>query len=170
MEAPCEVEMSYQQKDKSKRNGRYVGDHFPHQHGEMSEVLVPRKVLMSSARTGNFDLDACGFTLLHHACDSPKDVFLDDERVKIEYYGMVEELVLQATGAKKVLVFDHNVRSSAEKKRTNTEGSAGFGKPLPRVHCDYTETSGYCSNIVLSNTALDFVLPQPRATAFPGSS
>ena len=54
------------------------------------------------------------------------------------YYPEVEQLVKEATGATKVVVFDHNVRcaTKAEQKENNAN------MPVMMAHNDYTFKSG----------------------------
>ncbi len=64
--------------------------------------------------------------------------FYDPQDVVDTYYPEVEALVLESTGASRVLVFDHNVRCGpkAEAKQP------GVSAPVTFVHNDYTESSG----------------------------
>src|SRR5262245_31641038 len=80
-------------------------------------------------------LDAQGFALQHH--DTRVKDFYDEAEVRDVYYGEVEQLVKQATGASSVVVFDHNVRGNAESNRAGTR----IHEPVSRVHNDYTEQS-----------------------------
>jgi hypothetical protein len=62
--------------------------------------------------------------------------FTDDVEVVKTYYGEMMELVKAASGAKRVLIFDHTIRQSG---MTNLNTAAGgVAAPVPRVHCDYT--------------------------------
>ena len=80
-----------------------------------------------------------GFELRSHSTKVTN--FRDDEEVKSTYYAEIEELVKKATGASKVIVFDHTVRKSSVTK-LNTLGAAGAAAgSVVRVHCDYDEES-----------------------------
>jgi len=81
-------------------------------------------------------LDGQGFALVHH----PTAVvnFYDEAEVRAVYYPEVERLVKQATGAARVLVFDHNVRCGPMAK----EGLNGTREPVRFAHNDYTLKSG----------------------------
>merc|ERR1719161_1738642 len=62
--------------------------------------------------------------------------FRDDEAVVATYYEEMMELVKNASGAERVLIFDHTIRESGN---TNLNAAAGgSAAPVPRVHCDYT--------------------------------
>ena len=89
-----------------------------------------RKVLES------LSLDEQGFTLAHH--DSGVSNFYDKAEVRAVYYPEVEQLVKKATGASKVLVFDHNVRCEPMAER----GENGAQRPVKSAHNDYTIRSG----------------------------
>ena len=82
------------------------------------------------------DLDAEGFALIRH--DSAVGDFYDEDEVRRVYYREVEALVRAATGAAKVVVFDHNVRNMSKAEA----GEAKTRRPVDYVHNDYTETSG----------------------------
>jgi hypothetical protein len=83
-------------------------------------------------------LDAEGFQLLDHR--SSVRNFFDEDELRGTYYAEVERLVAEATGAKRVLVFDHTVR----RRLDEIEAPAGRPAriPIPRVHIDYTLKSG----------------------------
>ncbi len=79
---------------------------------------------------------AQGFILTHQ--NSAVKNFYDDGEVRSVYYPEVERLVKEATGAARVLVFDHNVR------RGTSAGPAekGVREPVKYAHNDYTVKSG----------------------------
>jgi len=62
--------------------------------------------------------------------------FYDDAEVKSVYYPECERLVLALTGAARVHVFDHTLRTAPEKARAK-----GVREPVHRVHNDYTDKS-----------------------------
>ncbi|MEQ8231186.1 MAG: CmcJ/NvfI family oxidoreductase, partial [Gammaproteobacteria bacterium] len=81
-------------------------------------------------------LAANGFAIVQD--DLPALDFLDDDQVRAAYYPRCCELVRRATGAARVLAFDHNVRDEA---LARAPGSA-IREPVRFVHNDYTERSG----------------------------
>lgn len=83
-----------------------------------------------------FDLDGAGFALV--ASKTAITDFHDEEQVTTTFFREVEETIKRATGARKVVIFDHTRRidRGVEDRR---EGSRG---PVRTVHNDYTETSG----------------------------
>ena len=84
----------------------------------------------------NFSLEKEGFILVKH--ETKVKNFYADAEVKAVYYAEVEQLVKQATGAAKVIVFDHTLRVQDDAVREQTFSS----RPVRSVHNDYTEWSG----------------------------
>jgi len=83
-----------------------------------------------------FSLEKQGFIFVKHET-KVKD-FYDDAEVKRVYYPEIERLVRQATGAARVLVFDHTLRAESDAVREAKFAS----RPVRSVHNDYTEWSG----------------------------
>ncbi|MCK6451514.1 MAG: methyltransferase [Alphaproteobacteria bacterium] len=81
-------------------------------------------------------LDREGFVLRRHATDVVD--FYDAAEVKRVYFAEVERLVLAETGAKRVVVFDHNLRNAALAQ----QGVKGLKQPVGRIHNDFTARSG----------------------------
>jgi hypothetical protein len=98
----------------------------------------PQTVRIRSARPllDELSLDKQGFALTRHTTKVAN--FYDPAEVKTVYYPEMERLVQAATGARRVLCFDHIVRHAprAESKLN------GVKEPAKRVHNDYTEASG----------------------------
>jgi hypothetical protein len=81
-------------------------------------------------------LDREGFELWQH--DTAMTDFFDPEEIERVYNREIVELVKEATGAKRVFVFDHTVRVEDEDKRTEKQ----VREPVLFVHNDYTDESG----------------------------
>ena len=81
-------------------------------------------------------LDGEGFELRPH--DTAVSSFYDDAEVRTVYYPEVEQLVKAATGASRVVIFDHTVRIEDEAQRDER----AVRGPARVVHNDYTERSG----------------------------
>jgi hypothetical protein len=81
-------------------------------------------------------LDRQGFVLTRQQTSVRN--FYDDVEVRGVYYAEVERLVKEATGAARVVVFDHNVRCGPMAKR----GEQGVREPVKYAHNDYTLKSG----------------------------
>jgi hypothetical protein len=83
---------------------------------------------------GGLSLDRQGFVLRHHA-SAVRD-FYDEAEVRSVYHAEVEALVRRETGAAKVVVFDHTIRTAERAVER------GLRSPVRSVHNDYTEKSG----------------------------
>jgi hypothetical protein len=95
-----------------------------------------RAVEMRNGRARAFSLDASGFELVAHRT-AVKD-FFDAEELKRVYYPEVERLVGERSGAARVVVFDHTLRSGDEAERE----ARLVREPVLSAHNDYTEWSG----------------------------
>ena len=95
------------------------------------------RVTIRDARplTGQLSLDKEGFVLLHHR--SAVKNFYDEDEIKSVYYPECERVMKEATGAARVVAFDHIVRNAA---MAALEGSC-IKLPAKRVHNDYTAWS-----------------------------
>jgi hypothetical protein len=81
-------------------------------------------------------LDIQGFELLR--APTAFAAFDDPAAIRAAYYPEVERLLAGATGAKRVIAFDHNVRNAARA----AGGEVGIRGPVPRTHNDFTDRSG----------------------------
>lgn len=81
-------------------------------------------------------LDEHGFEFHRHA--TAVQDFYNEDHLRAVYYPEVERIIKQATGAEKIVIFDHTIRSVPKFK----EGVEGFREPVRRVHNDYTVKSG----------------------------
>ena len=85
---------------------------------------------------GELDLNREGFMLVRH--ETKVKNFYDEDEIRSIYYPETEELVKGISGARRVLVFDHTLRSAdhATREEKNVSG------PVRNAHNDYTEWSG----------------------------
>jgi len=131
---PQTVSLSYQEPPPpGKRTGRYINQ--PDQ-GDAVDEHAACDVHMHDGRelSPPASLETTGYELRSHPTACPD--FRDDAAVVATYYAEMMELVKQASGAKRVFIFDHTVRESGN---TNLNAAAGgSAAPVPRVHCDYT--------------------------------
>ena len=81
-------------------------------------------------------LERNGFAFVEHATGVAD--FLDEERLPAVYNPEIEALVARASGARRVVVFDHTLRSSDDAERAARQ----LGEPVLLIHNDYTEWSG----------------------------
>jgi len=93
------------------------------------------------SRKDDFTIDKNGFSV--HDFKSKHDVWDDDESVRANFYPEIVEFLTKETGAKRVLVFDHTIRSEKNAKKALTdEKNTSQRSPVMLVHCDYTAESG----------------------------
>ncbi len=102
-------------------------------------VYEPHRVLIRNARpiVADLSLDRQGFALVRH--DSVVRDFYDEDELRRVYYPEAEQLVTAATGASRVVVFDHTIRRRIWGAEDRSAGTPR--QPVPRVHNDYTENS-----------------------------
>ncbi|HUQ77088.1 MAG TPA: CmcJ/NvfI family oxidoreductase [Burkholderiales bacterium] len=97
----------------------------------------PHRVeIADGRRAGDLALDATGFFLVEHQT-KVRD-FFDAEELKRVYYPEVIALIQRLSGASRVVVFDHTLRSGDEAERE----AKLVREPVLSAHNDYTEWSG----------------------------
>ncbi len=108
-----------------------------HQPGNDPHVMA---IVDGWSRAATFSLDREGFALreFHHSFDH----FDDDEAVRTQFYAPVAEFVRNAVGARRVVVFDHTIRSKVNEQQQTAEHTTTQRAPVMIVHCDYTPVSG----------------------------
>jgi len=99
-------------------------------------VEYPMRVFDGRPLIGQLALEREGFVLVKH--ETRMKNFYDEDEVRSVYYEETEELVRQTAGAKRVLVFDHTLRSADMATREAKQISG----PVRNAHNDYTEWSG----------------------------
>jgi hypothetical protein len=88
------------------------------------------------AIVGTLSLEREGFIFVRH--DTKVKDFYDEREVRSVYYPEIEQLVKETSGAKRVVVFDHTLRSADNAIREAKQISG----PVRNAHNDYTEWSG----------------------------
>lgn len=83
-------------------------------------------------------LDVQGFEL--HPSPTRMTDFYDEAQLHDVLYPEAEALVKQATGASRVVIFDHTLRRREQEVEDRTPGTPR--QPATRIHGDYTEASG----------------------------
>jgi hypothetical protein len=96
----------------------------------------PRRVTLHNGRHRDFTLENNGFHFVPH--DTKVTDFFDEAEVRRVYYPEMEALVKAETGASRVLVFDHTLRTADDSAREALK----IREVVSRVHNDYTEWSG----------------------------
>jgi hypothetical protein len=97
-----------------------------------------RRVAIRNGRphAGDFALERHGFRFASH--DTGVGDFFDEDEVRRVYYPEMEALVKAESGASRVVVFDHTLRTADDASREAKK----IREVVPRVHNDYTEWSG----------------------------
>ena len=95
-----------------------------------------RRVEVSDGRGRSFSLDGNGFVFVEHK--TAVSDFFDKGELERVYYPEVASLIQKISGAKRVHVFDHTLRSGNETERE----AQLIREPVLSAHNDYTEWSG----------------------------
>ena len=97
-----------------------------------------RRVTLRNGRleTDRFALETTGFRFLRHATKVAD--FFDEAAIRRVYYPEMEALVRAESGARRVVVFDHTLRTADDQLREARK----IREVVRRVHNDYTEWSG----------------------------
>jgi len=116
----------------------YTYEPPPGKPARSGKVNTVDNIVIRDARpiAGELSLFAEGFELRPHP--TAVEDFYDESQVKQIYYPEIERLLVEATGAEKIVIFDHTIRSVPKFK----EGVSGYREPVRRVHNDYTAKSG----------------------------
>ena len=98
----------------------------------------PRPVTMHNGRLerNRFALDRDGFRFVDHPTGMVN--FFDEAEIKRVYYPEMVELVKAESGARRVIVFDHTLRTADQAMREEKK----IREAVHRAHNDYTEWSG----------------------------
>jgi hypothetical protein len=96
------------------------------------------RVVMHNGRpfAERFDIEREGFRFVSH--DTRVADFFDEAEVRRVYYKEMEALIQRESGAKRVVVFDHTLRTASDEQRESQK----IRDVVTRVHNDYTEWSG----------------------------
>ncbi len=97
----------------------------------------PHRVALRNGRRAadRFILERDGFRFVDH--DTKVADFYDEEQIRRVYYPEMEALVKAESGAARVVVFDHTLRTADDELRS----AARIREVVRRVHNDYTEWS-----------------------------
>jgi hypothetical protein len=97
----------------------------------------PRRITLHNGRlhANGFALDRNGFRFVRH--DTKMADFYDEDEIKRVYYPEMEALIKAQSGAKRVVVFDHTLRTADKETREAKK----IREVVSRVHNDYTEWS-----------------------------
>src|SRR5262249_1009273 len=122
----------------------------------------PRPVTRHNGRTeaARFELERDGFRFVRH--DTTVADFYDQEQIRRNYYPEMEALVKAESGASRVVIFDHTLRTADDDER----GARKIREVVQRAHNDYTEWSGPQRVRDLLPEEADELLP-PRFAIIP---
>jgi hypothetical protein len=97
----------------------------------------PRRMTIHNGRphAQDFVLERNGFRFVRH--DTKVADFFDEDEIKRVYYPEMEALIKAESGAKRVVVFDHTLRTADDELREAKQ----IREVVRRVHNDYTEWS-----------------------------
>ena len=95
-----------------------------------------RSMRVEDGRTQELSFEKSGFVLV----PAPTEVesFFDEQQLKNVYYPEAEQLIKIVSGASRVVIFDHTLRSGDEAEREEKL----VREPVLSAHNDYTEMSG----------------------------
>ncbi len=98
----------------------------------------PHRMVIHNGRqhANDFVLERNGFRFVRH--DTKVADFYDEAEIKRVYYPEMEALIKAESGAKRVVVFDHTLRTADDELRESKK----IREVVRRVHNDYTEWSG----------------------------
>ncbi|KAF2205488.1 hypothetical protein GQ43DRAFT_362322 [Delitschia confertaspora ATCC 74209] len=85
-----------------------------------------------AGREAEFTLDGNGFQIVRH--ESNEKEFVDDEKLRTEYYAETEKLLKDVTGATRVFIFDHTIRRASPDSELRTNST--LRSPVQYVHVD----------------------------------
>jgi hypothetical protein len=98
--------------------------------------LRPMRICDGRPLAGRLSLDEHGFVFVEHRTRVTD--FFDPNQLKSVYYPEVERLIRELSGASRVVLFDHTLRSGDEGERE----ARLVREPVLSAHNDYTEWSG----------------------------
>jgi hypothetical protein len=93
-------------------------------------------VEIANGRDADLSLEQNGFELVEHRTAVKN--FFDPDELKSVYYPELERLIAARSGASRVVIFDHTLRSGSEEEREQRL----IREPVLSAHNDYTEWSG----------------------------
>ena len=97
-----------------------------------------QKMVLRNGRLAaeQLSLDENGFTFVQHRTQVAD--FFDEAQLRAVYYPEIERLIKAVSGASRVVIFDHTLRSGEEAERE----AKLIREPVLSAHNDYTEWSG----------------------------
>src|SRR5262249_32708421 len=96
----------------------------------------PMKIVNGRLHAAELSLERHGFVFVEHK--TAVQDFFDRQQLESIYYPEVEQLIKRTSGATRVVIFDHTLRSGEEAERE----ARLIREPVLSAHNDYTEWSG----------------------------
>src|ERR1043165_2771767 len=106
-------------------------------HGRRTGIVERKAMTVLNGRTltEELSLENQGLGLVAHKTKVTD--FFDENQLKNIYYPEIEELIRRESGASRVVIFDHALRSGDEAEREEKL----IRNPVLQAHNDYTEES-----------------------------
>src|SRR5262245_22128165 len=101
-----------------------------------TQELKPMEIRDGRPFAKEFTLEKNGFMFVEHRTKVAD--FFDEEHLKSVYYREVEQLIAKVSGATRVVMFDHTLRTGDNAEREVRK----IREPVLSAHNDYTEWSG----------------------------
>jgi hypothetical protein len=107
-------------------------------HGRRTGTVELKPMTVRNGRliAGSLSLEKQGLVFVKH--ETKVADFFDEDQVKSIYYPEIESLIQRESGASRVVIFDHALRSGDETEREEKL----IRNPVLQAHNDYTEWSG----------------------------
>jgi hypothetical protein len=107
-------------------------------HGRRTGTVERKKMTVRNGRlfADRLSLDDQGLVFVDHKTQVTD--FFDENQLKSVYYPEIEQLIRRESGASRVVIFDHALRSGDEAEREEKL----IRTPVLQAHNDYTEWSG----------------------------
>lgn len=107
-------------------------------HGRRTGTVELKPMTVRNGRliADSLSLDEQGLVFVKH--ESQVADFFDEDQLKSIYYPEIEELIRRVSGASRVVIFDHALRSGDQAEREEKL----IRNPVLQAHNDYTEWSG----------------------------
>jgi hypothetical protein len=130
------VDIPYTPETGEKLVNETFGPNNIRRHKTGADELKPMTVHNGRLLVETLSLDEQGFIFLEHKTKVAD--FFDLEQLQSVYYPEVEQLIKSASGAARVVIFDHTLRSGDQTERE----AKLIREPVLSAHNDYTEWSG----------------------------
>ncbi|KAK3319413.1 hypothetical protein B0H66DRAFT_268453 [Apodospora peruviana] len=97
-------------------------------------IRQPVTVTDITGSSENYTIDSHGFQYLFHPSQSKE--FVDESKIKTEYYPQCVDLLESVTGANRIFIFDHKVRRGPTHWHNLGVNNLANRGPVTRVHVD----------------------------------